>query len=79
MYSYCYLDSINKFIYRKIYFFVKLHQEENMNYDTKPVQINKEVHSKLKEASKKTGIKIKDLTETAIMAYLNRLKYGENE
>jgi len=50
-----------------------------MNYDTKPVQINKEVHSKLKEASKKTGIKIKDLTETAIMAYLNRLKYGENE
>jgi hypothetical protein len=50
-----------------------------MNYDTKPVQIDKDVHAKLKAASKKSGIKIKDLCQTAILAYLRNLKYGEED
>ncbi len=44
---------------------------------THPVQLEKEIHDKLKEYSKKTGIKIKYIVEAAITAYLNTIKFQE--
>lgn len=45
----------------------------------KSILIDSKVHKELKEASKKTGIKIKDLTETSIRFYLRHLSYKEVE
>lgn len=42
-----------------------------------PIQIEKSVHDKMKEYSKKSGIKIKSLAEVAILAYLNKMKFQE--
>jgi len=44
---------------------------------SKPIQIEEELHRKLKEYSVKTGIKIKKLTEAAIVSYLNKIKIDE--
>ena len=46
-------------------------------YKEKSILISEDVHEKLKEYSKKTGIKMKILTETAILRYLHRLKIDE--
>ncbi len=39
----------------------------------KSILIEEELHDKLKEASKKTGIKMKSLTQTAIKYYLSMI------
>ncbi len=44
----------------------------------KSVLIDEEAHKKLKEASKKTGIKIKVLVETGIKYYLQHLQVTNN-
>lgn len=40
----------------------------------KPVLISDELHKKAKETSKKTGISIKSLVETALTYYLGRIR-----
>jgi len=45
----------------------------------KSVLIEEEIHNKLKEASKKSGIKIKVLVETGIMYYLKHLKINQEK
>lgn len=50
-----------------------------MNSDEKSILIEKNVHEKLKFFSKKSGIKMKHLTETAILRYLNKIKLNEEE
>lgn len=45
----------------------------------KSILIEEEIHQQLKDASKKTGIKIKVLTETAIRFYIARLVTKEEE
>jgi len=42
-----------------------------------PVQLEKEVHDKLKQYSKKTGLKIKYIVEAAIISYLNTIRFQE--
>lgn len=48
-----------------------------MTGDKKSILISPELHSQLKETSKKSGIKITHLTETAIRAFLNKIKIEE--
>lgn len=50
-----------------------------MNNDEKSILISKGVHEQLKYCSKKTGIKIKVLTETAILRYLKKIKVHDGE
>jgi hypothetical protein len=45
----------------------------------KSVLIDPEIHEKLKETSKKSGIKIKALVEGGILYYLNHIKLKEEE
>lgn len=40
----------------------------------KTVLISSEIHNRLKVASKESGIKIKNLTESAIIDYLKKIK-----
>lgn len=50
-----------------------------MDKDKKSILIDIELHDMLKNASAKSGIKIKVLTETAIKYYIKKLKLeGEN-
>lgn len=44
-----------------------------------PVQLEEELHNKLKFYSKKSGIKIKYIVEAAINAYLNKLKFQDDK
>ena len=50
-----------------------------MNNDEKSILISEDVHKKLKHYSKKTGIKMKILTETAIIRYLKRIKIMDGD
>ena len=50
-----------------------------MNNNEKSILISKEVHQKLKECSKKSGIKMKNLTETAILRYIRKIKVEDDE
>lgn len=50
-----------------------------MNNDEKSILISEDVHKKLKYYSKRTGIKMKVLTETAIMRYLRRIKVMDGD
>ena len=43
------------------------------------ILIEEELHNKIKDASKKSGITIKNLTETAIKYYLKKIKLEERE
>jgi hypothetical protein len=45
----------------------------------KPVQINEELHKRMKKISIESGIKIKHLVESAIERYLNLIKIEEVE
>jgi len=45
----------------------------------KSILIEEELHDKVRDASKKSGITIKNITETAIKYYLKRLKLEEKE
>jgi len=45
--------------------------------EEKSVLINREVHSKLKDYSRRSGVKIKALVEAAILAYLRKIKIME--
>jgi len=45
----------------------------------KSVLIEETVHEKLKEASKKSGIKIKVLVESGIEYYLKHLRIGDSQ
>lgn len=45
----------------------------------KSVLIEEEIHKKLKEASKKSGIKIKSIVESGILYYINQMKFKENK
>lgn len=45
----------------------------------KPIQIDEELHKKVKEVSKRTGIKIKNLVESAIERYISLIKVEEGE
>jgi len=45
----------------------------------KSVLIEEVVHEKLKEASKKSGIKIKVLVESGIEYYLKHLRIGDSQ
>jgi hypothetical protein len=47
--------------------------------DLAPIQIDRELHNKLKEYSKRSGIKIKYLTEAAINSYLYKIKFPNGE
>jgi hypothetical protein len=44
-----------------------------------PVQLEEELHSLLKQYSKKSGIKIKYIVESAIISYLNKMKFQDEE
>ena len=46
---------------------------------TKTILVNEELHNEIKWYSKKTGIKIKVLVETAIKSYLKKLKVNTEE
>jgi hypothetical protein len=50
-----------------------------MNDKYKTVLIREELHSKLKEYSERSGIKMKVITETAIKYYLKHIKFGEED
>lgn len=43
------------------------------------ILIEEELHDRVKEASKKSGITIKNITETAIKYYLKKLKLEERD
>lgn len=45
----------------------------------KSILIETELHDRIREASKKSGITIKNITETAIKYYLKKLKLEERE
>lgn len=45
----------------------------------KSILIEEELHELLKEYSKKSGIKIKILVETALKSYFNKMKFKQNE
>lgn len=45
----------------------------------KSILIESELHDRIRDASKKSGITIKNITETAIKYYLKRLKLEERE
>ena len=45
----------------------------------KSILIESELHDKIRDASKKSGITIKNITETAIKYYLKKLKLEERE
>lgn len=45
----------------------------------KSVLIEDEVHKTVKEYSKKSGIKIKVLIETAILYYISKIKFEKEE
>jgi len=43
----------------------------------KSVLIDEEVHKRLKEVSKKSGIKMKVIVETGIMYYISHIKFND--
>jgi hypothetical protein len=45
----------------------------------KAILVENELHTKLKEYSKKSGIKIKNLVEIAIESYLKKISFKESE
>jgi len=45
----------------------------------KSILIESELHDKIRDASKKSGITIKNITETAIKYYLKKLKLEERD
>ncbi len=45
----------------------------------KSILIESELHDKIRDASKKSGITIKNITEAAIKYYLKKLKVEETE
>jgi hypothetical protein len=45
----------------------------------KSILIEAELHDRIRDASKKSGITIKNLTETAIKYYLKKIKLEERE
>lgn len=45
--------------------------------EEKSVLIKKEIHDKLKEVSKKSGISMKHIVEKGIELYINRIKRRE--
>jgi predicted DNA-binding protein len=46
---------------------------------SKPIQISEELHMQLKELSKKSGIKIKYIVESAIKRYMQLIVVKEEE
>jgi len=50
-----------------------------MDVDKKSILIDISLHKLLKDASEKSGIKIKVLTETAIRYYIKKLKLEEGK
>ena len=44
-----------------------------------PVQLEENIHARLKIYSKKSGVKIRFLVEAAITDYLNRMRFTEME
>jgi len=45
----------------------------------KSILIESDLHDRIREASKKSGITIKNITETAIKYYLKKLKLEERD
>ena len=45
----------------------------------KSILIESELHDKIRESSKRSGITIKNITETAIKYYLKKIKLEEKE
>ena len=43
------------------------------------ILIDQELHERLKDYSKRSGIKIKKITEASIIAYLNKMKFNEGD
>lgn len=47
--------------------------------NVKSILIDKDIHKKLKEHSKKSGLKMKNMVENAIERYLRNLKFPDEE